>query len=87
MPQAVINNVKEDTEVKEKKYTEDQVFEMLFEKVEKPLKYYKMKAVSVYDSAFRVNIWCEYDENNLTKRKIAYSYFVKIIDNELKILS
>jgi hypothetical protein len=86
MAQTLINNVEEQNEVKEeKKYTEDQVLSMLFEKIEKPKKYYKIKAVNVYDNAFRVNIWCEFEENNLTKKKIAHSYFVKVVDGELAV--
>ena len=89
MTQAIINTVEEINELKEeeKKYTENQVLEMLFSKVEKPKKYYKIKAVNVYDNAYRINIYCEIEENNLTKRKIAYSYFVKIVNDDLIINS
>jgi len=84
MAQSVINNVEENIEVtEEKKLSEDQILDMLFAQIEKPKNYYKIKAINVYDNAYRVNIWCEYEENNLTKRKIGYSYFIKVYGKEL----
>lgn len=85
MAQATIDSVEEKNEVKseEKKYSEDEVLNMLFKQVEKPKNYYKIKAINIYDNTYRINIWCECDENNLTKRKIGYSWFAKIINNEL----
>lgn len=86
MAQATLNSIEEKNDLtEERKYTEDKVLEMLFEKVEKPKNYFRIRAINVYDNAYRVNIWCEYEENNLTKRKIGYSYFVKIYGNELVI--
>jgi hypothetical protein len=85
MAQTLIDSVEEKNEVKseEKKYSEDEVLNMLFKQVEKPKNYHKIKAINIYDNTYRINIWCEYDENNLTKRKIGYSWFAKIINNEL----
>lgn len=86
MAQSVINTVEENIEVnEEKKISEDKILEMLFEQIEKPKNYFRIRAINVYDNAYRVNIWCEYEENNLTKRKIGYSYFVKVYGNELVI--
>lgn len=88
MAQATINSVEENIELaEEKKYTEEQVLKMLFQQVEKPKNYFRIKAINVYDNAFRVNIYCEYEDNNLTKRKIGQSYFVKVSnDGELTIV-
>jgi hypothetical protein len=86
MAEAVINSVEEETCTMGNKTTEDNVLKMLFDQVQKPKSYYKIKAVNVYDNSYRINVWCEFEENNLTKRKIAYSYFAKVIDGSLSIL-
>jgi hypothetical protein len=86
MMEAVINNVEDQVEEMPKNITEQYVLDLLFQQVEKPKKYLKIKSINVYDNAYRVNIWCEFDKDNLTKRKIAHSYFVKVIDGSLKII-
>jgi hypothetical protein len=86
MMEAVINNVEDQVEEMPKNITEQYVLDLLFQQVEKPKKYLKIKAINVYDNAYRVNIWCEFDKDNLTKRKIAHSYFVKVVDGSLKII-
>jgi hypothetical protein len=86
MTEAVINSVEEENYTMAEKVTEDNVLKMLFSQVEKPKSYYKIKVVNVYDNSYRINVWCEFEENNLTKRKIGHSYFAKLIDGSLKVI-
>lgn len=86
MTEAVINSVEKENYTMVEKVTEDNVLKMLFSQVEKPKSYYKIKAINVYDNSYRINIYCEFEENNLTKRKIGHSYFAKIIDGSLNII-
>jgi len=68
-----------------KTFTDNEILELLWNKVEKPKSYLKIKVVNVYDNAYRINVWCEYYDPiyNLNKVKIGHSYFCKLIDNEL----
>jgi len=86
MTEAVINSVEEQVEEMPKNITEQYVLDLLFQQVEKPKKYFKIKTINVYDNSYRINIWCEFEKDNLTQRKIAHSYFVKVIDGSLKII-
>jgi hypothetical protein len=86
MTQAVINSSEEQVEKMPKKISEQHVLDLLFKQVEKPKKYFKIKVVNVYDNSFRINIWGEFEKDNLLKRKIIYSYFVKVVDESLNIV-
>lgn len=44
------------------------------------------KAINVFDNYYRINVYVEIEENNLTKRKIAQSYFAKFIKGSLTII-
>lgn len=86
MMEATIDNIKEEVKDMPKNITEEHILSMLFEQVEKPKNYFKIKAINVYDNAYRINIYSEVLENNLTKRKISHSYFVKAVDGSLNII-
>lgn len=76
-----------ETPMVEKTFNENEILELLWDKVEKPKNYLKIKVVNVYDNAYRINIWCEYDDPimKLKKVKIGQSYFCKLYGNELVI--
>ncbi len=60
---------------------------LLFKQVEKPDNYLMTRAINVYDNRYRVNIYCEIEEDNLIKKRICASYFCSLIKNDLHILS
>ena len=63
------------------------VEKLLFQQVKKPPKTVQVKVVNVFDNRYRINIYVEYEENGLTKKKIASSYFAKLYDDKLEIIS
>lgn len=60
---------------------------LLFKQVEKPKHHFLTKAINVFDNYYRINVYVEIEENNLTKRKIAQSYFAKFIKGNLTIIA
>jgi hypothetical protein len=78
----------EKPEVKLKK-TDDEIISLLFKKIQRPKKYTKIKVVNVYGNSYRINIWCEFRDqfNNIDRTKICQSYFCKLKDEELIIIS
>jgi hypothetical protein len=56
--------------------------ELLFEQVEKPKNYLMTKAINVFDNKYRINVYCEKEEENLTKKRIHASYFARLVDDE-----
>lgn len=59
---------------------------LLFKQVPKPKHHFMTKAINVFDNYYRINVYVEIEENNLTKRKIAQSYFAKFIKGSLTII-
>lgn len=55
--------------------TQDLIKKLLFQQVEKPDNLSHVKIINVYDHKYRINLYCSYEENSLTKIKIPYSYF------------
>jgi hypothetical protein len=53
---------------------------LLFNMVNKPKNYIGNKIVNVYDDKYRVNLYCEFEEDNLVKKRICGSYFVKLVN-------
>lgn len=47
----------------------------LFKIVNKPKDYLMTKIINVYDNRYRINIYCETEEDGLYKKKICNSYF------------
>lgn len=53
---------------------------LLFKNISKPKNYIGNKITNVYDDKYRVNLYCEYEEDQLTKKRICGSYFVRLIN-------
>lgn len=64
---------------------DDTIKSLLFKQVERPKGLVAVKAINVYDNRYRINLWAQYDEDGLTKTKIAASYFAVLDGDELKI--
>jgi hypothetical protein len=60
---------------------------LLFKQVSKPKHYLMTKIVNVWENRYRINIWIEIEENNLTKKKIHSSYFCHYSPGKLTITS
>lgn len=58
---------------------------LLFQQVEKPKDYFMTKSINVYGDKYRVNIYCEKEEDNLLKKRICASYFVKFNSKKNKL--
>lgn len=71
--------------VENQQISEEAVLDLLFNQVEKPKNYVKIKVTNVFGDNFRINIWSNIEEDGLTKCKITHSYFAKVIDNVLTI--
>ena len=48
---------------------------LLFKQVEKPKNFLMTKSINVYDNRYRINVYVEFEEDNLTKKRIFASYF------------
>lgn len=58
---------------------------LLFSQVPKPQDYLMTKIINVYDNKYRINIYCEKEEDNLTKKRICASYFAKYSSKKNKL--
>lgn len=47
----------------------------LFNIINKPKDYLMTKIINVYDNRYRINIYCEKEEDGLNKKRICDSYF------------
>ena len=63
-----------------------EIEDLLFKQVEKPKDYLMHKIVNVYDNRYRINIYCETEEDNLVKKRICASYFCHYKPGELNII-
>jgi len=43
---------------------------LLFKQVEKPKHHFMTKIINVWENRYRINVYVEIEEDNLTKRKI-----------------
>jgi hypothetical protein len=59
---------------------------LLFKQVSKPEDYLMTRVINVYDNRYRVNIYCEKEEDSLVKKKICASYFCHFSNNHLDII-
>jgi len=48
---------------------------LLFKQVKKPKHYLMTSIINVWENRYRINIYTEFEEDNLIKRKIEDSYF------------
>lgn len=60
---------------------------LLFKQVEKPKNHFLTKIINLWENRYRVNVYVEIEEDNLTKRKIYASYFCHYSTGKLKIIS
>jgi len=60
---------------------------LLFKQVDKPKGHLMTKVINLWENRYRINLYAEIYENNLTKRKIAQSYFCHYEPGNLKILN
>ena len=59
---------------------------LLFKIVEKPKKHLLTKVINLWENRYRINVYIEIEENNLTKRKIHSSYFCHYNNGSLEII-
>lgn len=59
---------------------------LLFKQVEKPKHHLMTKVIKLWDNRYRINVYIEIEEDNLTKRKIANSYFCHYNPGKLTII-
>lgn len=59
---------------------------LLFKIVEKPKHYLMTRVINLWENRYRVNVYVEIEENNLTKRKIHSSYFCHYNNGVLNIV-
>lgn len=71
-----------------------EIEKLLFQQVEKPHDYLMTKIIKLWDNRYRINIYIEFEEEKLIKRKIINSYFchynpgkLTIINNQDQVLS
>lgn len=58
---------------------------LLFKQVPKPKGHLMTKIINVWDNRYRINVYVEIEEDSLTKRKIAQSYFCHYNKGEHKL--
>jgi len=63
-----------------------EIEKLLFEQVDKPKNYLMTKAIKLWDNRYRINIYVEFEEDKLIKRKIISSYFCHYSTNKLTII-
>jgi hypothetical protein len=59
---------------------------LLFKQVGKPKDYLMTKIVNVYDNRYRINVYCEQEEDSLMKKRICASYFCHYTKDSLDII-
>jgi hypothetical protein len=59
---------------------------LLFRQVSKPKHHLMTKIINVWENRYRINVYTEMEEDNLTKRKIHSSYFCHYVPGKLTIV-
>ena len=59
---------------------------LLFKQVERPKNHLLTKIINLWENRYRVNVYVEIEEDNLTKRRIHSSYFAHYDPGKLKII-
>jgi hypothetical protein len=59
---------------------------LLFKQVGKPKRHLMTKIINVWENRYRINVYVEIEEDNLTKRKIHSSYFCHYVPGKLTIV-
>lgn len=60
---------------------------LLFKQVAKPKHHFMTKIINVWENRYRINIYIQIEEDNLTKRKIYSSYFCHYKPGKLTIVT
>jgi hypothetical protein len=59
---------------------------LLFKQINKPKHYLMTNIINVWENKYRINVYTEFEEDNLTKRKIEASYFCHYEPGKLTIV-
>lgn len=59
---------------------------LLFKQVEKPKHHLMTRIINVFENRYRINVYIEIEEDNLTKKRIHSSYFCHYNSGKLKII-
>jgi hypothetical protein len=59
---------------------------LFFKQVTKPKHHFMTKIINVWENRYRINVYIEIEEDNLTKRKIHSSYFCHYVPGKLTIV-
>jgi hypothetical protein len=59
---------------------------LLFKQVPKPKHHLITKIINVWENRYRINVYTEIEEDNLTKKKIHSSYFCHYVPGKLTIV-
>lgn len=60
---------------------------LLFKQTQKPKHYLMTKIINVFENRYRINVYIQIEEDNLTKKRIAASYFCHYKPGQLTIIS
>ena len=60
---------------------------LLFKQVPKPKNHFMTKIINLWENRYRINVYIEIEEDNLTKRKIHSSYFCHYTPDKLIIVN
>jgi hypothetical protein len=60
---------------------------LLFKQVEKPKNHLTTRIINVWENRYRINVYIEIEEDNLTKKRIHSSYFCHYNPGKLQIMS
>lgn len=59
---------------------------LLFKQINKPKHYLMTSIINVWENRYRINVYTEFEEDNLIKRKIEASYFCHYEPGKLTIV-
>lgn len=59
---------------------------LLFKQITKPPNHLTTKIINLWKNRYRVNVYIQFEEDNLTKKRIHCSYFCHYNPGELKII-
>jgi hypothetical protein len=65
---------------------EYEIENLLFQQVEKPKHHLMTKVIKLWDNRYRINVYVEIFEDNLTKKRIYSSYFCHYNTGKLTII-
>lgn len=60
---------------------------LLFKQVEKPKNHLMTRVINLWENRYRVNVYIEIEEDNLTKKRISASYFCHYNNGKLQIMN